>query len=97
MGNNAVLVEFWNQFAPLTLPGGTLYDDAAAAVNNVRAVVDELLQKKIAAPLDVIACPPEFDAALAAYNRFNGGDGVQRRSGKNKPADHTIKSAGPDR
>ena len=71
LGNNAVLVEFWKQFAPFTLPGGSLYDDAAGAVNNVRAIADELLQKKIAAPLDVIACPLEFDTALAIYNALS--------------------------
>jgi wobble nucleotide-excising tRNase len=71
LGNNAVLVEFWKQFAPLTLPGGSLFDDVAVAVNNVRTIVDELLRKKIAAPLDVIACPLEFDTAFATYNALS--------------------------
>ncbi len=71
LGDNGVLVEFWRQFMPIIMPGGSIYEDATASVNNVRSIVDELLQKKIAAPLDVITCPPEFDAALATYNALS--------------------------
>jgi wobble nucleotide-excising tRNase len=71
LGDNAVLVEFWRQFTPITLPGVSLYDDASLAVNSVRNIVDELIRTKIAAPLDVIACPPEFDTALATYKALS--------------------------
>jgi wobble nucleotide-excising tRNase len=70
-GDNAVLVEFWKQFLPITLPGGSLYDDGTMAANNVKTIADEILGKKVAAPLDVIACPPEFDTALATYSALS--------------------------
>lgn len=63
--NNATLVEFWKQFAEISLPVFVI-EDAKSNYATLREIATELAQQKRQSPTEAVSTNARFDAALGA-------------------------------
>ena len=65
--SNQELQEFWGQFVTTEIPDLDFDNKVEPALFNLHSSAEELVEKKLAAPLDVIEPMAEFEAAQKGY------------------------------
>jgi wobble nucleotide-excising tRNase len=69
LGDNRSLADFWRQFVAFELPPVT-FEEIHSCVEELRASAQELVARKLSAPLELVAPTPRFADAQAAQTRL---------------------------